>query len=431
MAIGFGVLTINEPMPIPATLAAITHAADVRFNGDRPWDPQVHNPALYPALLRDGSMALGNGYVRGDWDCEQLDECICRLLSGQANRPLSLQAQLRDWGRVLADLLVNPQTLRRSYRVGRRHYDIDPRVYAAMLDPLMAYSCGYWRDASDLATAQEHKCQLICEKLQLRPGMRLLDVGCGWGSLAAYAARHYGVEVLGITVSAQQAQWMREHLSDLPIQVEQCDYRQLPARAPGCFDRIASVGMFEHVGRRNDRNFFSTMARLLDGEGLLLLHTIGSAFTTRRIDPWIDAYIFPGGRLPSAMQLARGVEGVFLIEDWENFGLDYDRTLLAWWQNFEAAWPVLQHDSSTEFFRFWRYYLLSCAGFFRSRQGQLWQLVLSKPGRAEQYRSWRPGRQQPHTAPQHDAAKPEQHCFDGDGTTATHQRIEGHHSQPQ
>jgi cyclopropane-fatty-acyl-phospholipid synthase len=407
MAIGFGVLTINEAMPIPATLSAITHAADVRFNGDRPWDPQVHNPALYPALLRDGSMALGNGYVRGDWDCEQLDECICRLLRGQANRPLSLQAQLTDWGRVLADLLVNPQTLRRSYRVGRRHYDIDPRVYAAMLDPLMAYSCGYWRDARDLATAQEHKCRLICEKLQLRPGMRLLDVGCGWGSLAAYAARHYGVEV------------------------EQCDYRQLPARAPGCFDRIASVGMFEHVGRRNDRNFFSTMARLLDAEGLLLLHTIGSAFTTRRIDPWIDAYIFPGGRLPSAMQLARGVEGVFLIEDWENFGLDYDRTLLAWWQNFEAAWPVLQHDSSTEFFRFWRYYLLSCAGFFRSRQGQLWQLVLSKPGRSSTYRSWRPVRQELNTAAQHDAAKPEQHCFDVEDATSSHWRIEGHHSQPQ
>jgi cyclopropane-fatty-acyl-phospholipid synthase len=418
-------------VPIPATLSAITHAADVRFNGDRPWDPQVHNPALYSALLRDGSMALGNGYARGDWDCDQLDECICRLLRGQANRPLSLQAQLTDWSRVLADLLVNPQTLRRSYRVGRRHYDIDPRVYAAMLDPLMAYSCGYWRDARDLATAQEHKCQLICEKLQLRPGMRLLDVGCGWGSLAAYAARHYGVEVVGITVSAQQAQWMREHLSDLPIQVEQCDYRQLPARAPGCFDRIASVGMFEHVGRRNDRNFFSTMARLLDAEGLLLLHTIGSAFTTRRIDPWIDAYIFPGGRLPSAMQLARGVEGVFLIEDWENFGLDYDRTLLAWWQNFEAAWPVLQHDSSTEFFRFWRYYLLSCAGFFRSRQGQLWQVVLSKPGRSCTYRSWRPVRQEPNTAPQHDTAKSEQHCFDVEDATSSHRRIEGHHSQPQ
>ena len=418
-------------MPIPASLQAIVSAADVRFNGDRPWDLQVHNSALYPALLRDGSMALGNGYVRGDWDCEQLDELICRLLRAHANRPLTLPAQLTELSRVLRDLLINPQTLRRSFAVGRRHYDIDPRVYAAMLDPQMTYSCGYWRGATDLATAQDHKLRLICEKLQLQPGMRLLDLGCGWGSLAAYAARHYGVEVVGITVSSQQAQWMRRHLADLPIRVEQCDYRQLPKRDPGVFDRIASVGMFEHVGRRNDRTFFATLESLLDPDGLVLLHTIGSACTTRRTDPWIDTYIFPGGRLPSACQLARGLEGRFLIEDWENFGLDYDRTLMAWWQNFQGAWPVLQHDSSPEFFRFWRYYLLSCAGFFRSRQGQLWQLVLSRPERTQPYRSWRPLGQQPNTALQQDAAKPWQQCSGEDGSMATPQRIEGHHSQPQ
>ena len=418
-------------MSIPSSLSAITQAADVRFNGDRPWDLRVHDPALYPALLRDGSMALGNGYVRGDWDCDQLDELICRLLKAQANKPLSPQAQLRDLGRVLRDILINPQSLRRSYVVGRRHYDIDPRVYAAMLDPQMTYSCGYWRAATDLPTAQEHKCRLICEKLQLQPGMRLLDVGCGWGSLAAYAARNYGVEVVGITVSAQQAQWMLERLRHLPIRVEQCDYRQLAARDPGQFDRIASVGMFEHVGRRNDRTFFGTLDRLLKLDGLVLLHTIGSARTTRRIDPWIDTYIFPGGRLPSALELAKGLEGIFLLEDWENFGLDYDRTLMAWWQNFEAAWPELLNDSSTEFFRFWRYYLLSCAGFFRSRQGQLWQLVLSKPGRSAPYRSWRPARQEVMTAMQQGAAKPEQHCIDVEDATARHQKIEGPHSQPQ
>jgi cyclopropane-fatty-acyl-phospholipid synthase len=190
--------------------------------------------------------------------------------------------------------------------------------------------------------------------------------------------------------------------------VELCDYRQLPARDPGRFDRIASVGMFEHVGRRNDGTFFQTLQRLLHPEGLVLLHTIGSARSTRRTDPWIDRYIFPGGRLPSAQQLANAVEGRFLIEDWENFGLDYDRTLLAWWQNFEAAWPALERDSTPEFFRFWRYYLLSCAGFFRSRQGQLWQLVLSLPGRQSTYRSWRPQRQELPTRVLQDASNTEQ-----------------------
>ncbi|MEY3750190.1 MAG: hypothetical protein RLZZ11_343 [Cyanobacteriota bacterium] len=397
-------------MPVPASLAAIVQAADVRFNGTRPWDLQVHNPGLYGALLHQGSLALGNGYVRGDWDCEQLDELICRLLRAEGNRPLSLRSRWAELGRILRDQLMNPQALHRAFVVGRRHYDIDPRVYAAMLDPQLTYSCGYWRRAEDLATAQDHKLRLICEKLELRPGMRLLDVGCGWGSLAAYASRHYGVEVVGITVSSQQASWIGERLSHLPIRVELCDYRQLPARDPGQFDRIASVGMFEHVGRRNDGRFFGTLQRLLHPEGLVLLHTIGSALSTRRTDPWIDRYIFPGGRLPSARQLAAAVEGRFLIEDWENFGADYDRTLLAWWQNFEAAWPSLECDSTPEFFRFWRYYLLSCAGFFRSRQGQLWQVVLSLPGRQSPYRSWRPERQELPTRLLQDASNTEQPC---------------------
>ena len=397
-------------MPVPASLAAIVEAADVRFNGDRPWDLRVHNPHFYGALLQQGSLALGNGYVRGDWDCEQLDELICRLLRSDANRPLTLRARVAELARILRDQLGNPQALRRAFVVGRRHYDIDPRVYAAMLDPQMVYSCGYWRQATCLAEAQDHKLRLICEKLELRPGMRLLDVGCGWGSLAAYACRHYGVEAVGITVSAQQASWIGEHLADLPIRVELCDYRQLPARDPGLFDRIASVGMFEHVGRRNDHTFFRTLKRLLHPHGLALLHTIGSGCTTPRTDPWIDRYIFPGGRLPSARQLTDGLEGHFLIEDWENFGRDYDRTLLAWWQNFENAWPRLECDSSPEFFRFWRYYLLSCAGFFRSRQGQLWQVVLSRPERLATYQSWRPSRQEAPTQPLQDASIHGQAC---------------------
>ncbi|MFM2080590.1 MAG: hypothetical protein RLZZ219_1272 [Cyanobacteriota bacterium] len=418
-------------MVVPATLAALADAAGVRFNGDRPWDPQVHNPALYGALLQRGSLALGDGYVRGDWDCQQLDELICRLLRVDANLPLSLRAWLMDAGRMLVDLLGNPQTIHRAFLVGRHHYDIDPRIYAAMLDPQMTYSCGYWRHAEDLATAQDHKLRLICEKLQLRPGLRLLDVGCGWGSLAAYACRHYGVEAVGVTVSVQQASWIHEHLADLPIQVEMCDYRDLLCRDLGEFDRIASVGMFEHVGRRNDQAFFSTMQQLLHPDGLLLLHTIGSDRTTVRTDAWIDRHIFPGGRLPSAGQLTHALEGRFLIEDWENFGPDYDRTLMAWWQNVEAAWPELQRDSSPAFLRFWRYYLLSCAGFFRSRQGQLWQLVLSRPERQTIYRSWRPLHQHQRTIPLQDAAMVRQQRPALNWNPSIDSRIEDHHSTSQ
>ncbi|MEN9542143.1 MAG: hypothetical protein RLZZ459_2234, partial [Cyanobacteriota bacterium] len=369
---------------------AITDAADVRFNGDRPWDLRVHNTQLYGRLLRHGSLALGDGYVRGDWDCDRIDELICRLLRADANRPLSSTAWLRDAALQLRERIGNPQSRRRAFVVGKRHYDIDPRVYAAMLDPQLTYSCGYWRQAKDLITAQDHKLRLICEKLKLRPGLRLLDIGCGWGSLAGYASRHYGVEVVGLTVSARQAELMRERLARLPVQVMLCDYRQLPQLQAGRFDRIASVGMFEHVGRRNDGAFHRTVHAALKPDGLALLQTIGTARPSLRTDAWIDRHIFPGGRLPAASELSRGLEQHFLIEDWENFGPDYDRTLMAWWQNFEAAWPDLQRDSTTEFYRFWRYYLLSCAGFFRSRQGQLWQVVFSRPERRGTYQSWRP-----------------------------------------
>ena len=379
-------------MPVPARLLAAASAADVRFNGNRPWDPQVHNPRLYGALLRQGSLALGDGYVRGDWDCQQIDALICRLLRARANRPLSTRARLVEAADRVRERLRNPQSPRRAFVVGQRHYDIDPRVYAAMLDPAMTYSCGYWRQASDLATAQDHKLRLICEKLQLEPGLRLLDIGCGWGALAEFASRHYGVEVLGLTVSARQAELMRERLRDLPVQVLLCDYRQLPRLGLEPFDRIASIGMFEHVGRRNDRTFHRLLHQALHPDGLALLQTIGTARTDDRPDAWIERHIFPGGRLPSASQLSRGLEGLFLIEDWENFGPDYDRTLMAWYANFEQAWPSLQADSTADFQRFWRYYLLSCAGFFRSKQGQLWQVVLSKPERSGTYRSCRPGR---------------------------------------
>jgi cyclopropane-fatty-acyl-phospholipid synthase len=382
-------------MPIPAAIATVAKNADVQFNGERPWDLQVHDPALFNNLLRHGSLALGNSYVRGDWDCEQLDELISRLLQANGHKPLSKRLQLQSLAELVRERCFNPQSQRRAFVVGQRHYDIDPRVYAAMLDPQMVYSCGYWRQADDLNTAQEHKLRLICEKLQLEPGQMLLDIGCGWGSLAAYAARNYGVNVMGITVSSQQASYIKERHENLPIQVALCDYRRLPQLVNEPFDRIASIGMFEHVGPRNHGQFHHAVNQLLHSDGLALVQTIGSDRTTYRTDAWIDTHIFPGGRLPSATQFCHGFEPHFLLEDWENFGRDYDLTLMAWWQNFDAAWPGLQHDIHHEFYRFWRYYLLSCAGFFRSRQGQLWQVVLSKRTRNQAYASWRPARRSP------------------------------------
>ena len=378
----------------PALIRALTDRADVGFQGERPWDLQVHNPRLYGDLLRRGSLALGEGYVNGDWDCGALDVLFTRLLSQPACRDAAIgfqpMARLQARAQQLAERWVNWQSRRRAFLVGQQHYDIDDRVYGAMLDSRRLYSCGYWQDAADLEAAQLHKLQRICQKLDLQPGQRLLDIGCGWGGLALHAARHYGVEVVGITVSAQQARYCREQCRDLPVEVLLCDYRSDLVKQQGLFDRIVSIGMLEHVGRRNDRTYFEGISAQLASDGLALIQTIGSHDTNMALDPWINTYIFPNGRLPSAQQLCQGFEPWFLLEDWENFGYDYDLTLLAWWRNFECAWPGLAEHLGHRFYRLWKYYLLSCAGFFRSGQGQLWQLVLSKKGSIKAYRSIRP-----------------------------------------
>ena len=383
------------PLTVPTPIAAFTEAAGIGFDGDQPWDIEVRDSRLFADVMRRGSLALGEGYVNGLWDCQRLDQLFTRLLTPntaidvmQGFDPL---AHLRTLVLSLGERLLNWQTHLRAHQVARRHYDIDPRVYAAMLDSRRIYSCAYWQQASNLEQAQEHKLKLICEKLQLEPGQRVLDLGCGWGGFARYAAENYGVEVLGITVSAQQQRYAQGLSLDLPVRTVLADYRTSLLRQEKPFDRIVSIGMMEHVGRLNDSTFFQIVNDLLTDQGLMLLQSIGTRQTTAKIDPWIDTYIFPNGRLPSAQQLCRGFECSLILQDLENFGRDYDTTLMAWWSNFDAAWPRLSQDISPSFYRLWSYYLLSCAGLFRSGQGQLWQLVLSKPSRQQTYRSIRPG----------------------------------------
>jgi len=227
-----------------------------------------------------------------------------------------------------------------------------------------------------LDDAQEAKLELICRKLGLQTGMKLLDIGCGWGSLATYAAERYGVEVVGITVSSEQVDMARKLCAGMPVEIRLQDYRDVNEQ----FDRIVSVGMFEHVGYKNYRTYMQVVRRCLNDEGLMLLHTIGGNRPTRSVDPWIDKYIFPNGMLPSIGQLGRAIEGLFVMEDWHNFSADYDRTLMEWSRNLEANWGRLKNDYDERFHRMWKYYLLLCAGAFRARGNQLWQIVLSPKG---------------------------------------------------
>jgi cyclopropane-fatty-acyl-phospholipid synthase len=379
---GFAPQETTEP---PRVLQDLVSAAGVRINGNAPWDFTVHDSSVYHQLLTRGSLGFGEAYMDGLWDCPRLDEFFHRMLRIDADERIKGWARIRLMGELLRQRLFNYQSEKRAFEVGEQHYDLGNDVFCAMLDSSMAYSCGYWDKATNLEEAQRAKYDLICRKLELKPGERLLDIGCGWGGLSRYAAEHYGVHVLGITVSKEQQALARERCAGYPVEIELIDYRSLTGR----FDKIVSVGMFEHVGPKNYDTYFSTAHRLLEDNGLFLLHSIGNYTRATSCDAWLDKYIFPNGHLPSAQEITTSVDNLFLIEDWHNFGADYDRTLMAWWENFHRAWPQLEGKYGMRFYRMWKYYLMCCAGFFRSRQGQLWQLVLSKRERSGVYRSVR------------------------------------------
>ena len=348
--------------------------ADVKINGSRPWDMEVHDERFYDRVLREGTLGLGEAYMDGWWESESLDEFFARVLSAHLQEHLRLTPSFL-WG-FLRMRLLNAQSRSRAYEVGERHYDIGNDLFKAMLDPTMTYSCGYWKEATSLEEAQRQKLDLVCRKLDLKPGHRVLDIGCGWGSFAEYAAEQYGVKVVGVTISKEQAAYAEVRCDDLPVEIRLQDYREIQ----GTFDRIVSIGMFEHVGRKNDRTYMEVVARSLKEDGLFLLHTIGSNAAYPSPDPWIERYIFPNGILPAASQVTAAYEKHFLMEDWHNFGVDYDPTLKAWFANFERHWPSLAPAYGERFYRMWKYYLLSCAGLFRAREAQVWQIVLAKNG---------------------------------------------------
>lgn len=312
-------------------------------------------------------------YMNGEWSSDELDEFFARLLRSGVVDQVNPTALLFH---SLKARYLNKQTSQRAWEVGEQHYDLGNDFYASMLDSRMTYTCGYWKDAVTLEEAQAAKLDLICRKLELRPGMRVLDIGCGWGSFMSYAAEHYGVECVGVTISRAQAEWAKHRYRDLPLEFRLQDYRDVDEQ----FDRIASVGMFEHVGRKNHRIYMETAQRCLTDDGLFLLHTIGKNQRNSVPDPWIDKYIFPNGDQPSLGQIGDAVDGLFVVEDVHNFGADYDRTLMEWAKRFEHEWPRFAGELGERFYRMWRYYLLSCAGAFRARDIQLWQWVMSKRG---------------------------------------------------
>jgi cyclopropane-fatty-acyl-phospholipid synthase len=358
-----------------ATIQALLAQAGVTINGDHAGDIRVHNNDLYSRLLSGGALALGESYMDGWWDCASLDQFICKILG--ANLDQKVKGNYRLALHVLKAKLFNLQKPKRAYQVGEEHYDIGNDLYGAMLDKRMLYTCGYWAAVDNLDAAQEAKLDLVCRKINLEPEMTVLDLGCGYGSFAKYAAERYGARVTGVNVSKEQVKLGAELCRGLPVELRLEDYRQVT----GKYDRVISIGILEHVGYKNYRTYMQKVDQCLKDDGIAFIHTIGKNVSSFTSNPWTTRYIFPNGMLPSIAQIARAMEGLFVMEDWHNFGQHYDKTLMAWHANFEAAWPELKAKYGERFYRMFRFYLLSSAGAFRARNNQLWQIVMTKPGR--------------------------------------------------
>ncbi len=352
--------------------------AGVPIDGAERWSVRVHDERLWQRLVGQRELGMGESYVDGWWDADHLDEAVVRVL--EANIRDAIRPRPKLLATAAKSVIQNRQTVRRAHRNAHHHYDIGNDLYAAMLDTRMVYSCGYWPRTDDLDAAQEAKLDLICRKLHLEPGMRLLDIGCGWGAFVEFATERYGVRAVGISPAARQVEFARERCAGTSVEIRQCDYREVA----GTFDRITSVGMIEHVGPKNLGAFFAACDRLLAPGGMMLHHTIGVPQAASYPNPWIDRYIFPGAALPSLALLAKAAEPMWVAEDVHNFGPDYDRTLMAWHANIEAKWGSLPAYDE-RFRRMWRFYLLSSAAGFRARQLQLWQIVYRRSGPAERY----------------------------------------------
>lgn len=360
-------------------ITSIFAKADIKINGHRPWDIHVINPKFYHEVLKRGSLGLGESYMQGWWTCRRVDEFICRLLASGNEKwgGLNLVAILN----FLKCRFSNMVTVQKAFRVGEVHYDLGNDLFEKMLDSRMVYTCAYWDEKQELTLelAQEAKFELICRKLKLKPGNKILDIGCGWGGFLKYAAENYGTSGVGITISKEQAKLARENCAGLPIEIRIQDYREVTEK----FNHIISIGMFEHVGVKNYATYFEAVRDCLKPNGLFLLHTIGKEGKGIGTDPWLDRYIFPHGKIPSKNEIEAQSQGIIKILDWHCLGgWRYDKTLLHWYENFSNSWEELEKNYTQavngRFKKMWEYYLLSCAGAFRSGKLDVWQIVMSK-----------------------------------------------------
>jgi cyclopropane-fatty-acyl-phospholipid synthase len=355
--------------------------ADIEIGGTRPHDIRVRDRRFYERVLRDASVGFGEAYMEDWWETDALDATIDKIC--RANLKQKITGSWRMRALTVKAVMLNLQAKSRAGASIEAHYDIGNDLYTRMLDERMVYTCGYWKHATTLLESQEAKLDLVCRKAGLKPGMKVLDLGCGWGGLASWAAEKYGCSVLGVTLSKDQVALGNELWGPkgkkLDVELRLCDYRDIE----GQFDRVLSVGMMEHVGPKNHREMMEVINRRLADDGIAVVHTIANNRSLRHGTPFIEKYIFPNAVAPSVAQIGRAIEGLFVLEDMHNIGPDYDPTLMAWWANFDRTYSEISHRYDRKFYQMWKFYLLAAAGASRSRDGQLYQFVLTKTGRMQ------------------------------------------------
>jgi len=355
----------------------ILSRADVQIDGSRPWDIQVKNYLFYKKILRAGLMGLGESYVDGWWECESIDEMVVKLI--RARLLENLKKDLKVIFLALTAKIFNEGRRSKSSEIVKRHYDLGNEFFECMLDKRMTYSCAFWDGARTLDEAQEAKLELVCQKIGLKPGMKVLDIGCGWGSFLQYAAEKYGIEGMGLTISPEQFKYAQKACAGLPVEIRLQDYRDLK----GDFDRIVAIEVMEHVGYKNYRQFMKKVSQCLREDGLFFLHTMGfnrSTISGLEQEPWLFRYIAPNCMVPSLKQISDSVEGLFVIEDVHNIGAHYDKTGMAWYENLTRNWSKIKSKYDERFYRMWKYCWLIGAGCCRARHVQAWQIVLTKNG---------------------------------------------------